>query len=292
MLTALSRINLSAVDTAIRAEIHGDLEERVANLEARMAEDGGRDDATIGGLIIWKRLWSAIFNPSTRTSPSKTWTLSWSDTYANAISQESSGSNGPNGCGSRMGGKRSKTSSTIKNGPRTWRPVSHESGVTSRNPMAYGHGHGPMNPRTGRVGARVVDSLPTSKLWASDPLCDTAHILPTGGVSAGLNGTVGNQPEMRPEASRQAPDDPPFKLPGQDSSCRKCNTDKAEWTDQESFAHAVPTSHVEDPDLALIVGVWDRLADECKQRLIEMMRANMPRQCDADEFDEINERRN
>ena len=47
MLTALSRINLSAVDTAIRAEIHGDLEERVANLEARMAEDGGRDDATI-----------------------------------------------------------------------------------------------------------------------------------------------------------------------------------------------------------------------------------------------------
>ena len=118
------------------------------------------------------------------------------------------------------------------------------------------------------------------------------RILPTGGVSAGLNGTVGNQPEMRPEASRQAPDNPPFKLPGQDSSCRKCNTDKAERTDQESFAHAVPTSHVEDPELALIVGVWDRLADECKQRLIEMVRANMPRQCDADEFDEINERRN
>ena len=97
---------------------------------------------------------------------------------------------------------------------------------------------------------------------------------------------------MRPEASRQAPDNPPFKLPGQDSSCRKSNTDKAERTDQESFAHAVPTSHVEDPELALIVGVWDRLADECKQRLIEMVRANMPRQCDADEFDEINERRN
>ena len=69
--------------------------------------------------------------------------------------------------------------------------------------------------------ARVVDSLPKSKLWASDPLCDLAHILPTDGVSAGLNGTVGNQPEMRPEASRQAPDNPPLKLPGQDSNLEK-----------------------------------------------------------------------
>ena len=40
------------------------------------------------------------------------------------------------------------------------------------------------------------------------------------------------------------------------------------------------------------VGLWDRLADECKRQLIEMVRANMPRQCDADEFDEINERGN
>ena len=69
--------------------------------------------------------------------------------------------------------------------------------------------------------ARVVDSLPTSELWAGDPLCDTAHILPTDGVSAGLNGAVGNQPDMRPEASRQAPDNPPFKLPGQDSNLEK-----------------------------------------------------------------------
>jgi len=38
------------------------------------------------------------------------------------------------------------------------------------------------------------------------------------------------------------------------------------------------------------VGIWNRLADECKQRLIEMVRASMPRQWDADEFDEINER--
>jgi hypothetical protein len=39
-LTALSRINLSAVDVAIRAEVHEDLGERVANLEARMADKG------------------------------------------------------------------------------------------------------------------------------------------------------------------------------------------------------------------------------------------------------------
>jgi hypothetical protein len=68
------------------------------------------------------------------------------------------------------------------------------------------------------------------------------------------------------------------KLPGQDSTCRKSNSHKAERTDQESFAHALPTFHVEDPDLALIVGLWNRLADESKQRLIEMVRANMPTQ--------------
>ena len=61
---------------------------------------------------------------------------------------------------------------------------------------------------------------------------------------------------------------------------------------QRPLAHALPTFHVEDPDLALIVGLWDRLADECKQRMIEMVRANLPRQGDADEFDEINERGN
>jgi len=31
---------------------------------------------------------------------------------------------------------------------------------------------------------------------------------------------------------------------------------------------------VEDPDLALIVGMWDRLADEIKARLIEIIQAN------------------
>jgi len=35
----------------------------------------------------------------------------------------------------------------------------------------------------------------------------------------------------------------------------------------------LPTS---DPELAFIVGLWDRLADECKQRLIEIVRENLP----------------
>jgi hypothetical protein len=38
-------------------------------------------------------------------------------------------------------------------------------------------------------------------------------------------------------------------------------------------SHALPTS---DPDLAFIVGLWDRLADECKARLIEVIRENLP----------------
>jgi hypothetical protein len=42
------------------------------------------------------------------------------------------------------------------------------------------------------------------------------------------------------------------------------------------LAHTLPTSHVEDPDLALIVGVWDRLADEIKRRVVEIIVANLP----------------
>jgi len=41
-LTALSRINLSVVDVAIRAEVHEDLGKRVANLEARMSDTGDK----------------------------------------------------------------------------------------------------------------------------------------------------------------------------------------------------------------------------------------------------------
>jgi len=31
-----------------------------------------------------------------------------------------------------------------------------------------------------------------------------------------------------------------------------------------------------DPDLAWITEVWDRLADECKAKLIEIIRENLP----------------
>ena len=34
----------------------------------------------------------------------------------------------------------------------------------------------------------------------------------------------------------------------------------------------------QDPDLAFILGVWDRLTDECKRRLLEIIKANLPAQ--------------
>lgn len=45
--------------------------------------------------------------------------------------------------------------------------------------------------------------------------------------------------------------------------------------DSRTLAHALPTSYIEDPDLALIVGMWDRLADECKRQMVDMVRANL-----------------
>jgi hypothetical protein len=69
--------------------------------------------------------------------------------------------------------------------------------------------------------ARVVDSLPTSNLWASDPLCDFAHTLPTSGVSGGLNGTHQTKGEMRPIASQAVSEYTIGKLPGQDSNLEK-----------------------------------------------------------------------
>jgi hypothetical protein len=54
---------------------------------------------------------------------------------------------------------------------------------------------------------RVVNNLPDlrAKPWASDRLCNFAHTPPTPCVSAGLNGTVENRLEMRPDASQAAP---------------------------------------------------------------------------------------
>jgi len=72
------------------------------------------------------------------------------------------------------------------------------------------------------------------------------------------------------------PDNPPLKLPGQDSDCHNPYAGNGQAIHQDRLSHALPTSQTEDSDLALIVGLWDRLADEIKQRLIEMVRANMP----------------
>ena len=42
------------------------------------------------------------------------------------------------------------------------------------------------------------------------------------------------------------------------------------------FPHTLPTFPSEDPDLAMIVGLWDRLADRIKSRLIQIVTENMP----------------
>jgi integrase len=65
--------------------------------------------------------------------------------------------------------------------------------------------------------------------------------------------------------------------------------DQTETSHQQSLAHALPTSHREDPDLVLIVGLWDTLTDECKRRLIEIVQADPASQVDADEIDESDE---
>ena len=50
-------------------------------------------------------------------------------------------------------------------------------------------------------------------------------------------------------------------LPGLDSVERKSLCCNGEETHQNQLAHALPTSDGQDPDLALIVGVWDRLPE-------------------------------
>jgi hypothetical protein len=57
-------------------------------------------------------------------------------------------------------------------------------------------------------------------------------------------------------------------------------------THQGSLAHALPTSHVADPDLDLIVRPWGRLSDLCKRELVAMVWANLPSQGDEDVIDE------
>ncbi len=57
------------------------------------------------------------------------------------------------------------------------------------------------------------------------------------------------------------------------SDCHNPNAGNGEETHQDRLSHTLPTS---DPDLAFIVGTWDRLANECKARLIEIIRENLP----------------
>jgi hypothetical protein len=66
------------------------------------------------------------------------------------------------------------------------------------------------------------------------------------------------------------------ELPGQDSPDQKSYPGKEVQTDQGPFSHALPTFSPEDPDLALIVALWDRLGYEIKARLIAIVRENMP----------------
>jgi hypothetical protein len=40
----------------------------------------------------------------------------------------------------------------------------------------------------------------------------------------------------------------------------------------------LPTSQIADPNLALSVGMWDRMADEIKARLIEIVQANLSKE--------------
>jgi hypothetical protein len=82
----------------------------------------------------------------------------------------------------------------------------------------------------------------------------------------------------------------PYKYTRLDSLHPKSSQDQAVTTHQATLAHALPTSHVEDPDLTMIVGMWDRIADECKRRLIDIVRANLTTHGDVDELDETDER--
>jgi len=66
------------------------------------------------------------------------------------------------------------------------------------------------------------------------------------------------------------------KLPGLDSDYHNFHAGNEQAAHQDRLSHALPTFSTEDPDLALIVGLWDRLAEVCKQRLIEIVWANRP----------------
>ena len=47
-------------------------------------------------------------------------------------------------------------------------------------------------------------------------------------------------------------------------------------------SHALPTSRDEDPDLARIVEIWDRLTEQVKRRLIDLL----PKEWNGDRVDD------
>ena len=86
------------------------------------------------------------------------------------------------------------------------------------------------------------------------------------------------------------PDAKASQLPGLDWPHRNSLSGQAEERHREPLSHALPTPQAEDPGLAFIVGMWDRLADECRLALIEAVRVNLPVLSDVYEFHERHER--
>jgi hypothetical protein len=63
------------------------------------------------------------------------------------------------------------------------------------------------------------------------------------------------------------------ELPGLDSSERKLCSCNGEATDKGPLAHTLPTSCGQDSDLALIVGVWDRLPEDVRAAVVAKVKA-------------------
>src|SRR4051794_12989886 len=77
-------------------------------------------------------------------------------------------------------------------------------------------------------------------------------------------------PRVRHAAARQEPRSVPpagSELPGLDSHRPKPKQNKTKGAHKQALAHALPTFRIDDPRLAMIVSVWDRLGDEFKRRL-------------------------
>jgi hypothetical protein len=72
---------------------------------------------------------------------------------------------------------------------------------------------------------------------------------------------------------RIAPPLAAVKLPGLDSADRKSFCCNGEATHQQPLAHTLPTSRGQDPDLALIVDVWDRLPENVRDGIVAIVKA-------------------